>query len=452
MQVSVETLKGLERKLTVSVPADKIEEEVSQRLKDLARKAKIDGFRPGKVPLHVVKSRFLDQVHQEVLRDTIQNTLPDALKEKELNPAGYPYIDPQKLETGKDFVYTATFEVLPEVDVKELEKEEVEKVVSTIKKKDVDDMIEKLREQNKEWKEVERAAKKEDKVVVDFKGTLNGETFEGGTAEDYEIELGSGMMIPGFEEGIIGHKKDESFDINVTFPKDYGHEDLAGKEAVFNITLKTVMEGKKPELDESFAEQFNIKEGGIEALKKDIQENMERELERHVNSINKENLFNKLMEKNEFDLPKPLIDQEIEQLKHDMYHRVFGNQHQKNENVPDLPRELFEEQAKKRVHLGLLFSEYVKKHKLTADEKSVDEYIDKLAGAYEQPDEIRKMYKNNKDSKAEIEALVMEEIVADKIALDATIKEKKMSYDEVMNPKKEEKAEKKANDDKKEGA
>lgn len=444
MQVSVETLKGLERKVTITVPANKIEEEVSERLQNLARKVKVDGFRPGKVPMHIVKSRYSDSVRQEVARDMIQSTLFEALKDKNLNPAGYPDVVPELLEAGKDFKYSASFEIFPEFNIAELDKAQVENVVAEVSDKDVDSMIEKLLEQNKEWHEVKRAAKNGDKVVIDFEGFVDGKAFEGGKAEGFELELGTGSMIPGFEEGIKGAKPETSFDIQVTFPKDYGHADLAGKESTFKINLTKVLEGRNAELNDAFAEQFNIKEGGVDALKKDIRENMERELERRVNAMNKESLFEKLREVNAFEIPSALIDQEIEHLKHEMYHRVFGHEHHDNEQIPDFPRELFEEQAKRRVHLGLLFSEYVKKHKITADKARVDAMIDKLAGAYENPEELRSMYTASKEHMAEIESLVMEDMVAEKVASDAKLKNKKMSYDDVMNPKQEEKTEKKA--------
>jgi len=257
-----------------------------------------------------------------------------------------------------------------------------------------------------------------------------------GAAQGHELVIGSGSMIPGFEDGIIGAKIDKPFEIKVTFPADYGHKDLAGKETTFKITVNTVMEGKLPELDNTFAEKFNIKEGGVDALTKDIKENMSRELERRVNVMNREKLFDKLLEVNTIDLPVALIDKEIEHLKHDMYHRLFGHEHKDDEQIPDFPRELFEEQAKRGVHLGLLFSEYVKKHQIVAEKDKVNAMIEKFASAYESPDELRAWYQSSKENLAEIEALVMEDMVADKIAADAKIKHKKMDYDSVMNPKK----------------
>lgn len=436
MQVSVETLKGLERKVTVSVPTEKVEEEVSLRLKNLARKVKVDGFRPGKVPMHVVNSRYSDSVREEVAREMVQSTLFEALQKNELVPAGFPSVEPEQIEKGKDFKYTAVFEVLPVFEVAELNQAPVELTRSEVTDKDVKDMLEKLREQNKEWHEVSHAVKKGDKVVIDFEGFLEDKPFEGGAAQGHELVIGSGAMIPGFEDGIIGGKKGKPFDIKVNFPEDYGHKDLAGKEATFKITVQSVFEGKLPELDDAFAIKFNIKKGGVEALTKDIKENMTRELERRVNMMNREKLFDKLMDVNKIDLPLALVDKEIEHLKHDMFHRLFGNEHKENEQIPDFPRELFDEQAKRRVHLGLLFSEYVKKHEIVADKDKVNAMIEKFASAYESPDELRSWYNSSKEHLAEIEALVMEEMVADKISADAKLKYKNMDYDSVMNPKK----------------
>ncbi|KTD08578.1 trigger factor [Legionella jamestowniensis] len=441
MQVSVETLKGLERKVTVSVPTEKVEEEVSLRLKNLARKVKVDGFRPGKVPMHVVKNRFSDSVREDVAREMVQSTLYEALQNEKLMPAGSPRVEPEQVESGKDFIYSAVFEVLPEINVVELNDDKIEVIKAQVSNKDVDAMIEKLREQAKEWSEVSRAVANGDKAVIDFEGFLGDKAFEGGSAQGYEIVVGSGSMIPGFEEGLVGAKQGKPFEIKVTFPEDYGHKDLAGKEATFKITVQKVFEGKLPELNDAFAKKFNIEEGGIEALKKDIKENMERELERRVSAMNREKIFDKLMEVNPFDLPNALIDQEIEHLKHEMYHRLFGHEHSDNETIPDFPRALFEEQAKRRVHLGLLFSEYVKKHELVADKARVDAMIEKFASAYEKPEELRAWYQSSKERLGEIEALVMEEMVAEKISENAKLVDKKMNYEDVMNPKKETKKE-----------
>lgn len=439
MQVSVETLSGLERKITISVPAEQVDQAVNSRLSDLSKKVKIDGFRPGKVPKNVIVSRYSESVLHEVARELIEKTLFEALQQQELVPAGMPDVEPFKPEAGKDFQYSAKFEIYPEITINALtDKEVIEKILSEVTDEDVNIMLDKLREQKKEWTAVSRDAAKGDKAIISFEGFLEDKAFEGGSASDYTLILGSGSMIPGFEEGIIGGKLNEAFDINVTFPADYGSEELAGKNARFAITIKELFEGSLPELNDAFAEEFNVKEGGIDALRKDIKENMVRELEQRLGAMNREQCFNKLMELNSFDIPKALIDNEIEHLKHAMYHRIFGNEHSDNEKIPDFPRELFEEQATRRVHLGLLFSEFVKKHDIVATKERVDATIEKLATAYEDPEELRKWYATNKKDREQIEALVLEEIVAETIAASATVKEKKMSYNDVMNPKREE--------------
>lgn len=435
MQVSVETLNGLERKMTISVPSEKLEEEVDLRLKNLSRKAKIDGFRPGKVPLTVVKKRFSESVREEVARDMVQSTLYEALKTHDLMPAGAPFVEPERLEPGKDFKYTAVFEVFPTIEIQELNKANTDVIHAEVQEADVTDMLDKLREQNKEWKEVSRPVAQGDKVVIDFQGFLDGELFAGGSAKQQELIIGSGTMIPGFEDGLIGAKQDKECDVSVTFPKDYGSEELAGKEALFKITVTRILAGELPELNDAFAEKFNIKEGGIDALMKDIKQNMERELDRRLSTMNREKAFDALLQKNKIDLPKALIDQEIGHLKHEMYHRIFGHEHSENEQIPDFPRNLFEAQAERRVHLGLLFSEYVKKHAMVVEKERVDAMIEKFASAYESPEELRAWYQGSKERLAEVEALVMEEMVAEQILKDATIVNKTMKYDEVMNPK-----------------
>ncbi|MFY7697496.1 MAG: trigger factor [Legionella sp.] len=436
MQVSVETLNGLERKVIISVPTEKVEEEVAQRLKSLARKAKVDGFRPGKVPLHVVQKRFSISVRQEVARDMVQSTLHEALIQNNLVPAGYPTVELEELEAGKDFRYSAVFEIYPKIEVQELGKADVDVVKSEVKDTDVDLMIETLRKQNREWHEVTRKVANGDKVVIDFEGFLDGKPFEGGAAKDYEIELGSSAMIEGFEAGLIGHDVGEAFDIDVKFPDQYSHAELAGKQSSFKITINKAWEGILPPLDSAFAEKFNIKEGGIDALKKDIKENMLRELERKLSSMNREKIFDAILQKNKFDVPVAMIDKEIEHLKHEMYHRIFGQEHKDNEVIPDFPRSMFEEEAKRRVQLGLLFAEYVQKHELEASAERVDAMIEKFASAYETPDELRAWYTGSKERIAELQALVLEEVVYEKILEDATIIEKYIDYTDVMNPKK----------------
>ena len=437
MQVSVETLNGLERKLTISVPSEKIEAEVNLRLRNMAPKAKVHGFRAGKVPLALIKQRYSDGIRQEVAREMVQSTLFDALKANDLSPAGSPLVEPGPIVAGSDFTYTATFEIFPEIQVNELtENEKIDIVRAEVADSDLTKMLDKLRSQNKDWASVSRPVQTGDKVVIDFKGFIGDEAFEGGSADHYEVVIGSGSMIPGFEDDLIGAEKGKPCEINVKFPADYGHKALAGQEARFEINIVDVLEGLLPALDEAFAEKFNIKSGGVDALKKDIKDNMARELERRVGSINRNVIFDALLEKNKFDVPTALIDQEIEHLKHEMYHQIFGHEHADDEKIPDFPRVLFEEKARHRVQLGLLFSEYVKKHEIIVEPARVDAMIEKLASSYEDPAELHDWYKESKERRAEIEALVMEEVVSEKIMAAACAVEKVMTYDEVVNPEK----------------
>ena len=438
MDVSVETLNGLERKITVMLPAEQIEEEVGLRLRDVARKVKIDGFRPGKAPMGIVKSRYSDGVREEVARELVRSTLHEALKSKDLFPAGSPYIEPGPLEAGKDFTYTAFFEVFPEITIAELNQDEIELVEAVVDDSDINETLEKLREQNKTWKKVDRAVANGDKVNIDFIGYLGDEPFDGGEAKGYEFIVGSESMVPDFEKGMLGAEKNNPFEIEVIFPSDYSDTKLAGQKTKFKITINQILEGELPALDDEFVEKFNIKEGGIDVFKKDIKENMIRELDRRIETMNRERIFDKLIAANPMDLPKALIDMEIENLKHELYHNLFGHQHSDNEKIPDFPRHMFEEKANRRVHLGLLFSKYVEKHEIVSDVARVEALVEKLASAYEDPEELRQYYRN-KERRGDLEALVLEEMVAEKISENAKLIKKAMTYAQIMYPKQNDK-------------
>lgn len=434
MDVSVESTNGLTRRVSVSIPSEHVEQKVQERLKHLASRVKMDGFRPGKAPLSLVKKQYLESVRVEVAQSLLEETLPEALQKKALSPVSSPAIEKFEAKPGEEFKYTVSFEVLPVIKIKEPDqKSTVEWLTSEVKASDIDDMIKKLQTQNMSWTTVSRAAKKSDKLRIDFDGTVDGTAIEHGKSTDFSIELGSGQMIPGFEDALIGHKFGESFTIEVTFPKDYHEEKLAGKNAKFDIVLHEVEEGKLPELDADFVKSYGVMSGKFEDLREDISVNMARELDRRLREINHEACFAVLTELNPFELPSGLIDKEIEHLKHEMYHRIFGSQHSDNEKIPDFPRELFEDRAKKRVHLGLLFSEYVQKHSVVADQKQVDELIEKYALAYADPDQFKAQCRADKNWMAELEAVVIEQLVAEKIRDAVSVKKKKVSYQDAMN-------------------
>ncbi len=449
MAVSVEVLEGLERKINILVPSEKIESEVSSRLKNMASRTKMDGFRPGKAPMQLVKQRYSDDVRLDVIRDLLQPSLYDALKEQELTPVASPRIDPGPIEANKDFGYAAIFEVFPEFEIKPLGESQIELIQSEVTDKDVDDTLEKLREQHKEWQDVSRKAKDGDKLIVDFDLYEGDVLVDGkGEARNFEIVLGKGDILPALETALVGAEKDKLGEYTVDFPADWHDAAFAGRTLTFKLTIHQILEGVLPEIDDQLAEKLNVKKGGVEALKEDIKGHMKRALERRVNELNREAIFDAFLALNDFDLPMTLVDEEIKHLKHEFYHQVFGNEHSDDEQIPDFPRNLFEDRANRRVHLGLLFAEYVKQENITAEEERITAMIEKAAESYDDADEVRKWYREDSKRMAEIEALVIEEKAADKLVEKAKVTQKAMDYEAVMNPPKPEEAlAEEANDD-----
>ncbi|RUO61569.1 trigger factor [Pseudidiomarina marina] len=432
MQVSVETTQGLERRATITVPADVIENEVKRLLKDEYRNRRINGFRKGKVPPNVLQKLFGKEARARAASNLMQSKYFEAMMQEKINPVGMPAIEPKVNEEGKDLQFVATFEVYPEVKVAALDKLAVEKPDVEVTDKDVDNMLETLRKQHASWKEIKRKSKKGERITIDFTGSVDGEEFEGGKATDFALELGEGRMIPGFEDQIIGMKTGEEKTITVTFPEDYHAENLKGKEAQFVIVAKKVEERDLPELTDEFVALFGIKEGGVDALKAEVRKNMERELKNAVQSKVKEQVLKGLVEHNDVDLPKAMVDQEIDVLRRQAMQRFGGNQAQ----LPQLPADLFEEQAKERVKVGLLLGEVIRGNELKVDDKKVDEIIENNASAYEDPTEVIAYYKGNEEMMQQIRNVALEEQAIEFILSQAKVKAKKTSFDELMNPKK----------------
>lgn len=437
MQVSVESSSNIGRKLTISIPSDKIESAVLVRINELSKKVKVDGFRPGKVPAKVVAQKFGAGIREEVTHSLLQASLIEVLEEKKLQPAGTPKIEPGEIKSGHDFEFTATFDVFPDIAIVELDGVDVEQATASVAQTDIDSTIDKLLEQRKEWHSVEREARNGDKVVIDFDGYKDGKAFDGGKAEGFDLELGSGSMIPGFEAEVEGLKLGEEKEFNITFPKEYGHKDLAGQEVTFKIKLHKVSESAKPELNEEFVKQFDLKESGVEAFLEDVKKNMERELDKALTNMNKEKVFEAFLVKNPCDVPQALIDNEIQGLKKDMLQRVFGNQKVDLSKLPQLPDSMFVEQAKRRVHLGLLFSEYVKLHDLKPDQERVDAMLETLALSYQDPEELKSWYRGSKDRMQNLESAVLEEMAVEKMLQAAKVIHVEKDYEAVMNPKPE---------------
>ena len=431
MQVSVETTQGLERRLTISVEAAKVDSEVTKRLRQLSKTQRIDGFRPGKVPVSVIQKRYGQAVRQEVAGELMQHNYFEAIMAEKLNPAGMPQFAPTKLAAGEDFEFTATFEVYPEVTVEGLDKVKVEKPVVEVTDADLEEMLVTLQKQHATFEEADREAAEGDKATIDFVGSIDGEEFDGGKSDDFGLMLGSGQMIPGFEDQIIGHKAGEEFDIQVSFPEDYHAEALKGKEATFAIVLKKVEAQILPELNDEFAEKFGIAEGGVEALKTDVRANMKRELDQTVKAQIKQQVIDGLLEVNELDVPKSLVAGEIEVLRKQALQRFGGQVEAKN--MPQLPDELFDEQAKRRVKVGLLLSEVVKGNELKADEDRVKEMIETMASAYEDPSEVVAYYNNDEKLMQQMRDLALEDQAIDFVLEKAEVSEKEQGFNDIIN-------------------
>ena len=432
MQVSVESGEGLERRLLVDLPADRVNAEMDKKLKDLARHVRLDGFRPGKVPMRTIKQRFGEQVRQETYGNLIQETLYEAASQEKLMPAGEPKVELRDAAEEGGLGYTAIFEVLPEVKVGDLTGQSLTKPVAEVTEADIDGMIEKLRKQRTVWNDVERGASDGDTVHMDFKGMVDGEVFEGGSADNVPLILGSGSMIEGFESGLLGAKAGDERSLDVTFPSDYRAENLAGKPATFEVKVLKVAEPQLPEVDEDFVKAFGIEDGTLEGLRTDIEKNMKHELKQKLDSIVKERAMDALVAANPMDIPKAMVNQEAERMKQQM---VQDMQQRGQSSGIDLPASMFEEQARRRVHLGLVISEIMSEQQLKADEEKVRTTIAEFAESYENPQEVIDYYLQDKQARSSIENVVLENEVVDWVLTQVQVNEESKAFSEVMDNK-----------------
>ncbi|MDZ5112041.1 MULTISPECIES: trigger factor [Pseudomonas] len=429
MQVSVENTSALERRMTIAVPAERVENEVNKRLQQTAKRAKVAGFRPGKVPMSVIRQRFEADARQEAFGDLVQASFYEAIVEQKLNPAGAPAVEPKSFEKGKDLEFVAIFEVFPEFTVGGLESISVERLSAEVADADLDNMLEVLRKQNTRFEAVERAAQKDDQVNIDFVGKVDGEVFAGGSAKGTQLVLGSGRMIPGFEDGLVGAKAGEERVVNVTFPEDYQNLDLAGKAAEFTITVNSVAAPVLPELNEEFFAQFGIKESTLEGFRTEVRKNMERELRQAIKAKVKNQVMDGLLAANPIEVPKALLENEVNRLRVQAVQQFGGNI-----KPEQLPAELFEEQAKRRVVLGLIVAEVVKQFELKPDEGKVREMIEEMASAYQEPEQVIAWYYKNDQQLNEVRSVVLEEQVVDTVLQKATVTDKSVSYEDAVKP------------------
>lgn len=431
MQTNLETLSSLERRLSIAVSMQEVNTEVANRLKRLSKTVKIHGFRPGKVPVKIVEQQYGGQVRQEVLGDTIQKSFGEAVQEKKLRVAGLPKIEVQSGdETTEQFEYTATFEIYPEVELGDLTALSIEKPVVEVGDAEIDKTIEVLRKQRAVFEPVQRAAAAGDQVKMDYRGTIGGEAFDGGTAEGNVVQLGEGRLLPDFENNVIGLSAGESKTFNMTFPDDYHGKEVAGKEAQFEITVQEVLEPRLPEIDAEFAKSLGVGDGNLETMRSEIHANLEREVKRRTISKVKEQVMKALLDSTSVEVPQALVEQEAErlaqQMKQDLQSRGLNT-----ENVP-LPHDAFNDEAKRRVRLGLIVSEVVAKHGLNAKPEQVKEMVEDQAKAYEQPDEVRRWYYQSPERLREIESVVLESNLVEWVSSQAKVEDKPTPFDDLM--------------------
>lgn len=429
MMVTVESTGALERRMRVELPAESIEKEVESRLKRVGRTAKIKGFRPGKIPPKVVKQHYGAQIRQEVLSDLMQKSYSDAVIQEKLSPAGGPTIEPVPSDKSSDFAYVATFEILPEFELKGLEKIKVERPDVAITDADKDDMIENLRSQKATWEAVERNSAEGDRVICDFDGILKGEPIEGGKGSEVPVVLGQGQMLPDFEKGLTGVAAGDTPSIKVKFPKDYHAEDLKGKKVDFAITVHRVEEQVLPPLDDALAESFGVKEGGLEQLKVEVAENMEREARQKIKNDVREQAMSAILDANPIEVPKALIKQEANSMQHEAMRQM---------GIEDVsmapPEENFHESAERRVRLGLLLRQYIADQEITVDSDRVRSHLEEMCAGYENADEMVASYMSNPQVVQQIEPIVMEEQALESLIANGKETKKKVGFKEYMNP------------------
>ena len=433
MQVSVETKDGLEREMVVEFATAEMNGEVNKRLQSLSKTAKINGFRPGKIPMSVIKKRYAGQIEAEVLNEKLQQSYYEAINQEKLKPAGQPSIDMIDNDDNSIFKYKAVFEVYPEISLASLDGQAFEKANVEIAEDDIDSTVENIRKQNQTFTTVERGAQDEDQVVVDFTGTIDGEAFKGNNGKQVPITLGQGQMIEGFEEGVKGAKAGEDLTLDLKFPEEYHYADVAGKDVQFAITVSEVKEATQPELNDEFFAKFGVLDGGNDAFRAEVKKNMQLELDKAISAKLKNQVMDSILDINEIIVPKALVEEEAK----NMAEQMQSQYQMQGQGEAQLQTSLFEDQATRRVSLGMLLAELVKVNEITASPELVKEKINELAATYENPQEVMDYYMSNKEKLAEIESFVLEEQVVDWACEQATIAEKDFSFTEFMNPKEE---------------
>ena len=429
MQVSIEESGAIERKLAICVPSEKIDSEVSKRLNDVARQTRIPGFRPGKAPLRIIRQRYSPRITHEVVMETIESSYDAALKEQKMVPAGLISIEPVPYESGNDLEFVATVEVFPQIPSLDLDGVTIRKPVVEVTAQDVDNTMEDIRKHNTEY--VTRQGKSEigDKLTIDFEGKIEGENFEGGTVKGHTFILGNKEMPEEFETGLVGVGKDEVTTITVSYPQDHDNPILAGKEAEYSVTTQEIEIPKLPELDDDFAKTLGISEGGIEKMRQEVEKNLSLELNDRLRAVTHRRVMNGLLEKNQIEVPKSLVESEIDHSirRFEQYMAAQGM------SAAEIGRDHYATEAKRRVALSLIVKAIIDEQKFEIDPESVKAKVTELASSYQQPEAFIDQYMSDSEQVKRIEAMMFEEQVVKSMLESATVEDEKLSLRDFMN-------------------
>jgi len=428
MQVSVESIGKLERRMQVQVPAERVSKEIATRLQQLSRTARLNGFRPGKAPLKVIRQQFGKQVHREVIGELLQSSFEEAVTQKQLAPAGNPRIEPKSIAEGQDLTYVATFEVFPEVVLRPVDSLEIERITAEVTESDIDAMVERLRKQQMQYSAVTRPAANEDKVTVDFEGSIDGTPFAGGKGENTAIVVGEGRMLAQLEQGLVGAAAGEAREIGVDFPADYRATELAGKHAIFKVEVKSVEEPSLPALDEEFCKSFGVTEGGVAQLRQDVAANMRRELDQALRNRNKTSVMDKLYQANPIEVPNALLESQIRDMQVEVMRRTGAKD---VSQAP--PREPLLEPARRRAALGLLINDLIRRENIVLDPARSNARLDEMVGAYGDAAALKRAYLQNADAMRQVDGLALEDQAVDWILGHAKVHEKPSTFKELMN-------------------
>jgi len=423
-------MSGLERRLTIALPSEDFETQITERLEDARGRVRISGFRPGKVPLKEVRRRYGNAVRAEVAGELMQSSFVSAVQQEELNPAGSPNLEVVKMDPGIDFEFTATFEVFPSIELGDLSQASVKQPSAEITDDDLEAMVERLRTQRTTFEPVERPVAQDDQVKADFSATRDGEPVPGTEGEDVEFRIGQGQMIEDFDTGVRGASAGETVEFDASFPEDYSAEDLRGATVQFSVTVKEVKEPRVPQLDDEFFKEFGVEEGGEEAFRTEVRDNMQRELDNAVKNQLKQQVMDELEKLHDFQLPHSVVHREIHALKDQMLGQFqMPNQGQQ----PELPDELFQDQAEKRVKVGLVVNEVIGSQSLQVDEELLDVKLNELASQYGEPEQVIRWYRSNPEQLQNVEMGVLEEQVVDHVLSKAQIELVESSYEDVLS-------------------